>query len=249
MTEGNTHLTLHNESVEKIVRILHRESDRTGNPTPSTIANTIDAQRSTRSQEAITLTGLPGAGKSYVAEKFGTVYDAPVISMGDAIRAHCPDEARDDSDALADFAADVRRHDPTQIPKWVADLARDEPSGLVIIDGVRSVMDYEVLDDYFKRLHLIEVGASFEVRLERVRDRGREGEDEFGRVELAERDEHELSELGQRQLGKDVGADLTVANDHGEGLLRMNLSVLVDNDLPYDVVDAEPILPPVGAEP
>lgn len=42
--EGNRTVTLHNRSWQQILRLLERESEETGNPTPRTIANTIEAQ-------------------------------------------------------------------------------------------------------------------------------------------------------------------------------------------------------------
>jgi len=45
MTEGNETITLHSESLNRIEELLREETTRTGNPTPETIANTIDAQQ------------------------------------------------------------------------------------------------------------------------------------------------------------------------------------------------------------
>jgi len=263
MTEGNETITLHTESWDRITGILRLEAERTGNPTPETIANTIDAQRADEATEsppdAIGLMGLPGAGKSYVAEKLEAVYDTESISMGDAIRRHyCketygqfPDEMDKDgyvasSESLAEFAAETRDEDATTIPHWTCDMAEDLDADPVIIDGVRSVTDYEVLNERFDRFYLMRVRAPFETRLERITERGREGEDAFDRVDLAERDQHEMLALGQGALLDEVGPDLTLTNDRGEAALRRNLATLIHENLPFDVVDEEPILPVVG---
>ena len=42
--EGNQQVTLHNQSWAQILRLLRAETERTGNPTPMAIANTIEAQ-------------------------------------------------------------------------------------------------------------------------------------------------------------------------------------------------------------
>lgn len=42
--EGNRTVTLHNRSWVQIIQLLNEETDETGNPTPMTIANTIESQ-------------------------------------------------------------------------------------------------------------------------------------------------------------------------------------------------------------
>lgn len=253
MTEGNTTRTLHDESWNKIINLLRNPDGAQRNPTMDAIASTIEAQGKS-SKEAVALCGLPGAGKSKVAERLTQVYDAPGISMGDAIRheykeqnwmgkhrSEVPDEIP--SEKLGDFAAQWRDDDAEAIPGKITEMVEElyPNEDLIIIDGVRSTTDYMVLKDYFKELHLVEIQADFYTRLERLVARARDGEEAFTAVDLAERDENERNNLGFEALKVSEYIDLEMANNSGVETLTINLSDLVENDLPYDIADGRPL--------
>jgi len=256
MTEGNTELTLHDESVETLIKVLYTISE-TGKYRATqehaaelgTIGGTIRSQKPARPSQApdaiIALCGLPGAGKSYVADKLSRVYDCPIFSMGDAIRRHAPDGL--ESAELGEWAAQTRDDDAEQIPKWAVEMVRGSHPNVAIVDGVRSTTDYEVLADYFD-VYLIRVKAPFYTRLERLQERGREGEDEFDAVDLAERDENELNSLGYSELLVFDPPMLTLTNGRREGLLRQRMASLVNENLPFEQENPEPLLPPVGGK-
>jgi len=199
--------------------------------------------------DAVAFCGLPGAGKSYTAEKAAEVYDAPVVSMGDAIRENAPDGAT--SEELGNFAANTRAADAEQIPKWVVEIADKYHRGvgeyaarendLIIIDGVRSTTDYEVLKDYFDDFYLIEVEAEFYKRLSRLQDRGREGEAQFDAVDLAERDKRERNELGFGDLIEYSCPDMNIKNGTGADQLAISLSSVVENNLPFEIQNGKPL--------
>lgn len=151
-------------------------------------------------QTAIAFAGLPGAGKTFVGDIVADNSTAEMISMGDSIREHAPDDVVSDSNKLGQFAANTRAEDPKTIPQWVTDLADESDSETFVIDGVRSKHDYEVLNSFFDEFTLVYVFADSETRLERVADRGREGEDEFDMSDLRERDRVEIEELGVGEL-------------------------------------------------
>ncbi|AGC34317.1 adenylate kinase [Halorubrum sodomense tailed virus 2] len=236
-------LTLRSDSIDQITDVLNAESDYDDHGVPRdrrlAIADTIDGQRGNYvGDTAIALCGLPGAGKSHVADMLGDVYHAPVVSMGDAIRANLPDEARGDSDALGDFAAVTRADRPETIPEWTADLAREERAEVVIIDGVRSLTDYEVLNEEFGEFYLLHVDAPFYIRLRRVKMRNREGEGAFTPVSLAERDERELYDLGFAELMAAVEPDVRLDNDAGPNVLSVRLREAIHGDeIDVDIVD------------
>lgn len=189
--------------------------------------------------DAVAFAGLPGAGKSYASDKLGTVYDAPVISMGDAIRDAAPDDLS--SDELGEFASGWREQDPKAIPGKVRELADDTGEELVIIDGVRSPDDYEVLNEYFDNFHLIEIKTPFYERLDRLHERGREGEDGFTAIDLAERDDRELYELGLYYTRKKDYIDLEILTGKRKPKLAISLSKIVENNLPYQIEDGTPL--------
>ena len=148
----------------------------------------------------IAFCGLPGAGKTAITDFAANAIDGAVsISMGDAIRDNAPEQIAAESESLGEFAARTREDDPRTIPEWVVDIAsNNHGANAFVIDGVRSVTDFRVLDDYFNDFDLINVKADFYTRLDRVQDRGREREAEFDAHDLVNRDEHELDKLGLR---------------------------------------------------
>jgi len=248
-------IELRQDTVEQLIELLHKPGDFNNHEPPMmydrrmVVADRLKRQIS--SPDAVALCGLPAAGKGYTAEKLSTVYDAPVISMGDAIRleykeqnwlgameSEVPDEIP--SDELGDFAAEWRDEAPAEIPRKVTEMVDEVDSELVIIDGVRSVTDYEVLSDYFDDFYLMEVTARFMTRLQRIKDRGREGEEDFNRVDLAERDINELENLGFEELTAKHTPDLFLQNDRQDNF-TINLSNLVENQLPFDIEDGWPL--------
>jgi dephospho-CoA kinase len=248
MTEGNETITLHSQSWDRVIETLNEKTERSGNPTPHTIANTIQSQRSEpaerRSQDAIALTGLPGAGKSYVAKKLAQVFGASTISVDDVIRERAPGDV--DKEELAGFVPRSWAEIEEKVIAWVCNRASVEDSDLVIVNGVRSLADCQVLRDHFDRFYLIDVDAPFKVRLSRIQWRRCESDEPFDRVDLAKRDEHELQELGQAELRRQYERDLKLKHEGEKFTLRRRLSTLVHEDLPFEPENEKALLPPVG---
>jgi dephospho-CoA kinase len=245
-------LELRTDTVEELIDRLDYDIVGRSNPMSRSRRQAVQdrLRRQTSKPDAIAFCGLPGAGKSYTAEKAADVYDATVVSMGDAIREQYDEQhggAHDsyDSDDLGDFAAQWRDDDPKAIPAKVVDIARrkhrQEGHELVIIDGVRSATDYEVLNDYFDDFYLIEVEAEFYKRLDRLTERGREGEETFTAVDLAERDEHERNNLGFGELQDTVYIDMNIKNETGPDKLAISLSSVVENNLPFEIQNGKPL--------
>lgn len=203
--------------------------------------------------DAIALCGLPGAGKSLVAEQLADVYDAVVVTMGDAIRKKYEEEHGEepDSDTLGDFAAEWRADDPQGIPKKVTEIAKryyegigrfhSQQSDLIIIDGVRSPTDHGYLSQYFSDFTLVEVEADFYTRLDRLQTRGREGEQKFQPTDLANRDERELFELGFERTKQNGTIDIVMENNKNRDELVLNLSKLVENNLDHEIENGKPL--------
>jgi dephospho-CoA kinase len=245
--EGNTQLTLHNESIDEIVNLLKAigppEVDSEQRQRYRTYANTIEAQRKPR-PDAIALCGLPGAGKSYAAEELAKVYDTSIVTMGDAIREKFfleHDREYEDGEELGEFAAEWRAEDPEGIPEFVIKMSQRQDGQPIIIDGVRSCTDYEVLEDYFDDFYLIEVEAEFYKRLSRLQKRGREGEAKFTAVDLAERDERERRDLGFGELQDTVYIDMNIKNGTGADQLAISLSSIVESNLPFEIQNGKPL--------
>ncbi len=143
--------------------------------------------------------GLPGSGKgeaAAVAEAAGV----PVVVMGDVIRAECRDRGLEPSEHHGRIAGRLREEEGDDaiaertVPR-VREAANDDESGAVLVDGLRSTVELarfrEAFGDGFT---LVAVHAPFQLRAERLGERGRDDSD-ADREALRERDAREI-ELG-----------------------------------------------------
>lgn len=211
-TEGNTLLQLHNESVEKIITLLREESERTSNPTPASIADTIDSQfvgddehqreeapALDRTRYAVGFCGLPGAGKDFAAQTLADAVSIPHVSMSDAMRARLP--PRFEGQDLQTVGAKLEEEEPEFAGNATLEAVGELDAEVVAISGVRSITDYRVLNCYFEEFVLVRVEAPFYTRLERLRERGRDDEEaDMSAHDLVDRDTHERENLGYDKL-------------------------------------------------
>ncbi|MFP4590336.1 MAG: AAA family ATPase [Halobacteriales archaeon] len=152
--------------------------------------------------------GYPASGKGEVATVARDV-GVPVVTMGDFVRRACRARGLPITEAnQGRVASALRDRDgPDAIAQACLPLVRAAHGAYetVLIDGIRNRSEVErfraALGDEF---HLIAVAAPFEVRLERVRARGRD--------ETAE-DAADLRERDRRERG--YGMDEAIARaDH-----------------------------------
>lgn len=227
-----TTIELRTDSVEQLVDVLESPhafvKDKINCDRRKAIKARLEDQIPT--QDAIALCGLPGAGKSTIADLLAEVYETEVISMGDAIREAAPDSLN--SDQLGEYAAGWRQDDPKGIPEKVVEMAEDTDEELVIIDGVRSPTDHRVLEENFAEFHLIELKARFYNRLDRLQERGREGEEKFTATDLAERDERERYDLGFAKLKENKEPEIDFYTDIRPSPVN-TIKQITLNNLPY----------------
>lgn len=158
----------------------------------------------------IATVGLAGSGKgelAAVARREGI----PVVTMGDVIRAECRERGLDPADHHGEVAKALREENgPTAIAEASLPHIEDafEDSETVVVDGIRSAVEVEVFEDRFgDSFTLVGVEAPFELRRERIGERGRDNvEDGEG---LKARDERELG-FGLGEALED--ADVTITN-------------------------------------
>ncbi len=154
--------------------------------------------------------GLAGSGKgefAAVAERL----DIPVVTMGDVIRAECRERGLDPAEHHGEVAAALREENG---PAAIAEASLPhietalEEHDTVVVDGIRSDTEVDVFEERFGGdFLLVGVEAPFEVRKERIVDRGRD--DVENGESLAARDERELG-FG---LGEALDrADVTIEN-------------------------------------
>ncbi|WP_440766742.1 nucleoside monophosphate kinase [Natronorubrum sp. DTA7] len=156
--------------------------------------------------------GLPGSGKgeaATVARENGI----PVVTMGDVVRQETTDRGLDPAKDHGKVAQALRdENGPAAIAERSLPMIEDrlEDHDTVLVDGIRSGTEVDAFEERFESAFtLVSIEAPFEVRAERIDDRGRDvGEDEGGEG-LAARDERE------RGFGMDDAmerADVVVEN-------------------------------------
>lgn len=156
------------------------------------------------------VTGYPGAGKSEFA-KVAQNNNIPVISMGDQVRSRYPDDS-DEYEHTGEFSTEQREtHGRDIVARWTTDEIDSLDADTAVIEGVRSLEEMAYLEEYFSDFTLVYVYASKEIRLERLNERGREGEEEFDMDDLEERDEREEG-WGLDELIED-GEYVTLTNE------------------------------------
>jgi len=141
----------------------------------------------------VCLTGMPGAGKSSVAS-FLKEKGFVVVTMGDAVREEAKRQGLEPTDVnLGKMMLKLRQDlGPGAVGHIVLQkLARDGSCSNVVIDGIRSIAEVEVLKDagYVK---LLAIHASQNTRFKHLRERGRADAPSNGN-EFAGRDKRELS--------------------------------------------------------
>ena len=144
--------------------------------------------------QVIGTVGLAGSGKgefATVAEELGV----PVVTMGDVIRAECRERGLDPAEHHGEVAKQLREENgPAAVAEaslpHVEDALADHDT--VLVDGIRSDVEVAAFEERFgDDFTLVSIEAPFELRKERVTDRGRDRVDADGEG-LRERDEREL---------------------------------------------------------
>jgi len=167
----------------------------------------------------VCLTGMPGAGKSTICsglEKKGFT----TINMGDAVRAEAKRRNLDPTGQnLGKLMLELREKEGQgAVAKLIKDQITNSKSDVVVIDGVRSNAEIDVLKKIAK-LKLLAVHASTDTRYTFLSTRHR-SDDPQNRQSFDERD--------NREIGVGISASIALAD---ETLSNNNLTVdqLIDN--------------------
>ena len=143
------------------------------------------------SKLVVCLVGMPGAGKSTIAEGLmdrGYV----VVNMGDAVRAEAQRRNMEPTgDNLGGIMLDLReKNGPGAVAHLVKPLVQSADCGAVVIDGIRSEHEIDVLQEC-GTLKLLAVHASSDTRFDFLKRR-RRSDDPGNPEELRKRDRREL---------------------------------------------------------
>ena len=139
----------------------------------------------------VCLTGMPGAGKSTITEGLKSRgYDT--INMGNAVRTEAKNRNLDATgENLGKLMLELReKKGPGAIAELVVPQIKNSSSNVIIIDGVRSNAEIEVLRKY-GTVKLLAIHASIDKRFEFLRQRGR-SDDPKTKENFEERDNREL---------------------------------------------------------
>jgi dephospho-CoA kinase len=170
--------------------------------------------------------GLPGSGKgeaAAVAERAGI----PVVTMGDVVRAETEERGLPPEEHGTVARALREENGPAAIAERSLPMveAHLETNETVVVDGLRSGVEVDAFEERFgDDFTLVSVEAPFEVRAERLAERGRDLTDE-DRDALLERERREL------EFGMDEAmdrADVVINNTDSLEAFRRRVRRVLD---------------------
>ena len=156
----------------------------------------------------VCITGMPGAGKSTIVNKLQEI-GFTKFTLGDGIRAEAKRRNVDPSgENLGKIMLEVReKNGPGAVAELIKDSIQNSTQDVVIIDGVRSIAEIDVLKQICD-VKLLAIDASPETRFNFLSSRGR-SDDPKTQENFQERDNREIS-VG---LDKSIDiADKTITN-------------------------------------
>jgi len=141
----------------------------------------------------VVVTGMPGAGKSEVADAFRRA-DVPVIVMGDVIREEVRKRGLESAPAnTKKVMLELREENGLgAVAIQCIDDLKQTTAELAVVDGCRSVAEIQVFDDYAEKVITVCVHASPATRFARLRERNRDDDPRDWSV-FRERDIREIS--------------------------------------------------------
>ena len=156
----------------------------------------------------VCITGMPGSGKSTIVSALKAM-GLETLNLGDGVRAEAKRRNLEPSgDNLGKLMLELReKNGPGAIAELLTEQIKNSQSKVIIIDGVRSTAEIEVLKNTGS-VKLLSIEASANTRYKFLSARGR-SDDPKTREKFEERDNREIS-VG---LGESIAiADETIVN-------------------------------------
>jgi dephospho-CoA kinase len=140
----------------------------------------------------VCLTGMPGAGKSTIADGLKTK-GFEIINMGNAVRNEAKRRQLEPTgENLGKLMLELReKNGPGAVAELVKPEIENSRSTVIIIDGIRSYSEIEVLKKYGD-VKLLAIHASTGTRFSFLQKRGR-SDDPKTKQNFEERDDRELN--------------------------------------------------------
>jgi len=158
----------------------------------------------------VCLTGMPGSGKSTVVSAL-KAKGIETLNLGDGVRSEAKRRNLEPTgDNLGKLMLELReKNGPGAIANLLTESIKNSQSKVIIIDGVRSTAEIEVLRNV-GTVKLLSIDASADIRYKFLSARGR-SDDPQTREKFEERDKREIG-VG---IGKSMEiADETISNSH-----------------------------------
>ncbi len=158
----------------------------------------------------VCLTGMPGAGKSTIVSKLKEE-NYETFSLGDGVRAEAKRQNLEPTgENLGKLMLELRqKNGPGAIAELIKESIQKSNHEIIIIDGIRSIHEINVLKET-GNLKLLAVEASSETRFNFLTQRKR-SDDPLTREKFEERDNREIS-VGLQEIIK--LADETIENNN-----------------------------------
>ena len=157
----------------------------------------------------VCLTGMPGSGKSTIVSALKSK-GIETLNLGDGVRAEAKRRNLEPSgDNLGKLMLQLReKNGPGAIANLLTDQIQNSKSNIIIIDGIRSIAEIEVLKNVGS-VKLLSIKATADTRFKFLKARGRSDDPET-KEKFAERDNREIS-VG---IDKSISiADETISNN------------------------------------
>ncbi len=157
----------------------------------------------------VCLTGMPGSGKSTIVSALKSK-GIETLNLGDGVRAEAKRRNLEPSgENLGKIMLQLREKNGSgAIANLLTDQIQNSKSNIIIVDGVRSIAEIEVLKNVGS-VKLLSIEATAETRFKFLKARGR-SDDPKTKEKFADRDNREIS-VG---IDKSISiADETISNN------------------------------------
>ena len=168
---------------------------------------------------------MPGSGKSTVVTTLKT-RGFEALNLGDGVRAEAKRRNLEPSgDNLGKLMLELReKNGPGAIAALLTEPIKNSQSKVIIVDGVRSTAEIEVLKSVGS-VKLLSIEATSDTRYKFLSSRGR-SDDPATREKFEERD--------SRELGVGIGESIAIAD---ETIFNSNITLDELTELAYKVIE------------
>ena len=168
---------------------------------------------------------MPGSGKSTVVSSLKS-RGFETLNLGDGVRAEAKRRNLEPSgDNLGKLMLELReKNGPGAIANLLTEPIQNSQSKVIIVDGVRSIAEVEVLKNVGS-VKLLSIEATSDTRYKFLSSRGR-SDDPATREKFEERD--------NRELGVGIGESIAIAD---ETISNSNITLDELTELAYKVIE------------